>query len=593
MTQHDVHSYTDLAQGKIKHLAIDWDVDFEKKIIHSSVTYILEQYDGPYLDLDARDITVLCITAHDKEVRYEIVENDPIRHDCLRIYLPEGTHSFTIDYNTSPEASGILWMSAEQTIGKKEPFVFLHFEQIHTRSAIPFQDSPEVRITYDAEVTIPDHLKVAMAAELPEIISSNTEKKTATYRFHMPNAIPSYLMGMCVGRFEYKEISNRIRVYAEPEILDAAANEFKNGDKALQIAETIFGKYLWGRADLIIMPHGFGYGGMECPRLILMAPTVITGDGTSLDTLDHEFGHFWFGNNVTNATWEDFWINEGFTSYAEYRILEQREGPESAMMHKVVRNELMYGDFVEVGGKDVEITKLKPNLKDIDPDEMFSTIPYTKGAQLLILMEEEAGRDHFDHFLREMIENFQFSSISTETFLDYLDAELPGIREKVKADEWIYQTGIPDNAPKFHSDKVEKIRSYSTRFNDHVLTEEETKEWGAKEWILFVYSLPKKANKGMFQSYDELYSLNKHPNLEIRHKWLEQAIDAGADNVYEDVEEICASTGRGKFLEPLFRALACRADTNQMAHDLYAKYKPTYYIAIKTRIERVLRLGDS
>ncbi len=100
--------------------------------------------------------------------------------------------------------------------------------------------------------------------------------------------------------------------------------------------EKRFGPYRWGRYDILVLPASFPFGGMENPRLTFATPTVLAGDRSLVSLIAHELAHSWSGNLVTNATWRDFWLNEGFTTYLERRIIEDLYGTDRADMESVL-----------------------------------------------------------------------------------------------------------------------------------------------------------------------------------------------------------------------------------------------------------------
>src|ERR1041384_2631626 len=104
----------------------------------------------------------------------------------------------------------------------------------------------------------------------------------------------------------------------------------------IRITEALHGAYRWGRYELLVLPPAFPFGGMENPRVTFATPTVIVGDKSLVALVAHELAHSWSGNLVTNATWSDFWLNEGFTTYLERRIVEQMYGRAFAQMEAAI-----------------------------------------------------------------------------------------------------------------------------------------------------------------------------------------------------------------------------------------------------------------
>jgi len=231
----------------------------------------------------------------------------------LHIKDLEGASSCTIEYNTTPSASALQWLAPNQTSGGEHPFLYSQCQSIHARSIFPCQDTPSVRFTFTAEIEIPNPLTVVMGAGL---VGSRNNEATSEFRFDMPQPIPSYLFAIAAGNIQFRSIGSRCGIYAEPELLEAAAWEFAKTEDMLNTAERLFGPYVWDRYDILILPPAFPYGGMENPRLTFLNPMFIIGDRSETIIVTHELAHAWTGNLVTNATWEDFWLNEGWTTYA-------------------------------------------------------------------------------------------------------------------------------------------------------------------------------------------------------------------------------------------------------------------------------------
>ncbi|WP_449435437.1 M1 family aminopeptidase [Pedobacter steynii] len=194
---------------------------------------------------------------------------------------------------------------------------------------MPCQDSPGIRFTYNATVSVPNDLLALMSAENPEVKNSK-----GIYHFKQIHPIPSYLLALAVGDIEFKAVDKRTGIYAEPSVLAKAVYEFADMGKMVNAAEKLYGPYRWGRYDLLVLPPSFPFGGMENPNLTFITPTVIAGDRSLVSIISHELAHSWSGNLVTNATWNDFWLNEGFTNYFERRIDEAIFGKTEAQIQE-------------------------------------------------------------------------------------------------------------------------------------------------------------------------------------------------------------------------------------------------------------------
>jgi aminopeptidase N len=421
-TAEDYHSYANPWAVRVRHVDLDWDVLFEQKILKGSATLTVDRLspDAPLI-LDTRDLKIEKVETSADGTRYEagtftLGDNDKFLGAPLTIPLPAKATRLRIYYSTSPGASGLQWLAPAQTAGKKSPFLFTQSEAIHARSWIPLQDSPGVRITYAAHVRTPRNLLAVMSAE-----NLSGPARDGDYRFRMQQAIPPYLIALAVGDLQFRALSRRTGVYAEPSVIDKAARELSDTEKMVVATERVYGPYRWGRYDILILPPSFPYGGMENPRLTFATPTILAGDKSLVSLVAHELAHSWSGNLVTNATWRDFWLNEGFTTYLERRILEAVYGRPRAEMEAA----LGLRDLKEeIAGLDDRDEILHIDLKGRDPDDGSTDIPYEKGALFLRHLEETFGRARFDQFLKSYFNHFAFQSITTDQFVAYLQQNL-------------------------------------------------------------------------------------------------------------------------------------------------------------------------
>src|SRR6478672_9180312 len=418
----DYHSYSNPAAVRVRHVDLDWQVLFEQKTLKGSATLTVERISqNEPLILDTRDLKIDKVETSADGLRYEVGtfklgDSDKFLGAPLTIPLPAKATRVRIHYSTSPGASGLQWLDPAQTAGKKSPFLFTQSEAIHARSWIPLQDSPGVRVTYTAHVRTPRTLLAVMSAE-----NLSGPARDGDYRFRMDQPIPSYLIALAVGDLQFRSLGPRTGVYAEPPTLALAARELSDTEKMVVATEHLYGPYRWGRYDILILPPSFPYGGMENPRLTFATPTMLAGDKSLVSLIAHELAHSWSGNLVTNATWRDFWLNEGFTTYLERRILEvvygrSREEMEAALGLRDLKE--------EIASLDDRDEILHIDLKDRDPDDGSTDIPYEKGALFLRHLEETFGRARFDQFLKNYFNHFAFQSITTDQFVDYLKQHL-------------------------------------------------------------------------------------------------------------------------------------------------------------------------
>ncbi len=577
----DPHSYNDAAQPEVAHL--DWKarIDFDRRMIDAVATLRFRSPGSGPLDLDTRELTIKSVDAGEgRSVAWELAPSHPVLGARLRLNLPAETREVRIHYVTSENASALQWLEPAQTAGGKHPYLFSQCQAIHARSVVPLQDTPRIRITWSAELEIPRELRAVMAART---VDRREDGARAFERFEMPQPIPPYLFALAVGDLASRELGPRSRVWAEPAMVEKAAAEFSDTDAMLTAAERLFGSYDWERFDLLVMPPSFPYGGMENPRLTFLTPTVIAGDKSLVNVVAHELAHSWTGNLVTNSNAEHFWLNEGFTVYAERRIQEVLEGTDMAALHTALGRRSLES-AIEGFEDRPELTRLRTHLKGVDPDDAYSQVPYEKGFLFLLALEQAAGRDAFDAFLKRYIETFRFQSITTDQFLELARREIPAALDKVGANAWIDGEGIPANAPRARSTRLEEVEALGAK----PPSDEQARRWTPTEWQLYLESMPRPAPRDVCDAIDRGGRLSKSTNMEMLVSWLELAIDSDLD-VTARTEEVLGSVGRMKYLKPLYTALAKRDDTRADARRIFNRFAQRYHPIARQVVEGVLK----
>lgn len=573
----DYHSYANPESVTLTHIDLDLTVDFSAKILHGTADLQFKKVEtsATTLILDTRELDIKSVTANGQALPFTLNQGEPHMGAALEITLPASGNRIVVEYATSPNASGVQWLSPQQTAGKRHPFLFTQAQATHARSFIPLQDSPKVRVTYTATIRTPKALLAVMSASN----ESNTERD-GVYHFTMPQPIPSYLIALGVGDLQFKAMGERTGVYAEPELLDAAAKEFEDTEAMLIATEQRYGPYSWDRYDLLILPPSFPFGGMENPRLSFITPTVIAGDKSLVSLIAHELAHSWSGNTVTNATWRDLWLNEGFTTYLTYRIMEIVYGTDRFDQEAVLGYEDLQADIDALQDND-EILAI--DLRGRDPDDVFSNIPYEKGALFLREIEYSIGRDNFDVFLKQYFDDFAFQSITTDEFIVYLRKTLlkqyPEQLDEARMMQWIFQPGIPEAAPMPSSNAfslVDKARSAWLQ-NKLPANDIDTKGWTVHQWLYFLNNLPEQMSQTQMQALDSAFALTSSKNNEIAHAWLVHVVNNWYEPALPRLYEYLVSIGRNKLVKPLYRALSQTEKGKAFARKAFAQAKPGYH----------------
>lgn len=570
MARLDPHSYADDTQPETEQL--DWKarVDFDTRTLDCEAVLTFRRPGTGTLDLDTRDLDVRGVYAVDgRPLEYGLAPADPILGARLRIELPLNTPAVRIAYRTRPTSSALQWLEPAQTAGRTAPFLFSQCQPIHARSIVPLQDTPRLRIRFRAELTIPKALRALVAAAF---VSREERDELAVERYEMPQPIPPYLLAFAVGNLASRELGDRSRVWAEPEVLDRAAWEFAEVDAMLAAGEKLFGPYDWERFDLLTMPPSFPYGGMENPRLTFLTPTLLAGDRSLVAVVAHELAHSWTGNLITNTSAEHFWLNEGWTVYAERRIQEATQGEEVTALHAALGRRALERAVERFAGRP-ELTRLRTQLTGVDPDESFSEVPYEKGYLFLRALEETAGRERFDAFVRKYVETFRFQSLDTEGFIAFARAELGDVLERVGIEQWIYGEGIPANAPRPRSTRLEKVEAIGARVPD----ESEVAEWTPTEWQLYLESLPSPSSQSFCEELERRHALTARGNMEVLVAWLVLAAESGYAPALARTEQVLGEVGRMKYIKPLYAALASRPETKDLARRCFEKNAASYH----------------
>ena len=573
----DYHSYANPDVVLVTHLNLDLTADFStKKLIGSvQVTVKRQKENADELILDTRELDILSVTSQGNEVPFELKAADENLGAALHISLPEGADTLTINYETSPSASGAQWLTPAQTAGKKHPFLFTQAQAVHARSFIPLQDSPQVRVTYTATIRTPKELLAVMSAS-----NDPDTERDGVYEFNMPQPIPSYLIALAIGDLQFKAMGERTGVYAEPALLEAAAAEFEDTESMLIATENKYGPYSWDRYDLLILPPSFPFGGMENPRLSFITPTVIAGDKSLVSLIAHELAHSWSGNTVTNATWRDLWLNEGFTTYLTYRIMEMVYGEDRYNMEAVLGYQDLQADINSLTPDD---QILAIDLRGRNPDDVFSNIPYEKGALFLREIEQKIGRDNFDKFLLSYFEHFSFKSITTDEFIAYLDdtllSQYADKLDKARINEWIFQPGIPEGAPVPESDAFVNVDNAREQWlaGKNSANMIQTQDWTVHQWLYFLSNMPEVLNENQLGELDAAFSLTASKNNEIAHSWLMIAVKNEYKPAYDRLYEYLTSIGRNKLVKPLYRELSKTAEGKAFAKKAFEQAKPGYH----------------
>lgn len=586
----DYHSYAHKDSARITHLELSLRIDFDSSLIKGVAAYSIERNRANKIHFDTKGLEIIKVLINDPQNYRKIIETDyELREgnkygDELVVAIDEYTITVHIVYKTSPSSEALQWLRAEQTFNKKDPFLYTQGFPNLTRSWIPIQDSPGIKITYNANVTLPRHLFAVMSASNP------TEKDIkGSYNFVQKNPVPPYLIALAAGDITYEKIGNRTGIYAESKVLDYAFEEFGDSETFLAALESIYGPYKWNDYNLLIMPPSFPYGGMENPQLSFITPTLIAGDGSLANLITHEMAHSWSGNLLTNSTWNDFWLNEGFTVYLERRVSAKLNGEKTVELLENLAYENLLKD---IAGLDSNDTKLKLDLKDRDPNAAMTSIAYEKGYFFLKEIEKEIGSEKMDAFLKSYFDYFAFKSISTEDFLIYLNDKLIKSGElKLDVEEWIYEPGLPDSFTFIKSPYFDEVEKEADAFvKSSELNESMNENWTIYEWIYFLDHLPATLSEEQLDKLDKLFNFSKTGNSEIKTRWFLLCIRNTYSKEEKSIEVFLSRVGRNKFIRPIYQALIDNSNYGlEKAKSIYSLNRSKYHYTSTESLDRLMK----
>ena len=581
----ELHSYAKPNEAVIKHLDLDITVNFEQQIISGTATYDIENTNASKIILDTRYLDIKKVEVDGTTSNFKLGDMNELLGQSLTIPIKEDSKKITITYNTTSKTEALQWLNPQQTADKTHPFLFTQGQAILARTWIPIQDSPQIRVSYNATVKVPSELMAVMSAENPK-----SKTLDGVYHFKMEQPIPAYLIALAVGDIEYKAISDRTGVYAEKSMIEKVHAEFSEMEKMVVAAENLYGDYDWDQFDVIVLPPSFPFGGMENPRLTFATPTVIAGDKSLTSLIAHELAHSWSGNLVTNASWNDFWLNEGFTVYFEIRIMEALYGKERANMLALIGRQDLDDELETLKGTPND-TKLKLDLKGRNPDDGMNSIAYDKGYLFLRTLEETVGRENMDAFLKSYFKKNAFSTTNTEDFIKYLNTNLLEPNNiTFNTEEWIYKPGVPDNAAIIQSDAFTSVeKTLNTFLQTNTIDAITTNHWTPQEWVHFIRNFPKDISATQMQTLDDTFNFTDSTNSYITMVWYEQSILNGyhGNNIDSKISEFLNTVGRRWYVTTLFEAFK-KADRVDDALAIYTKARSNYHSVTANTIDELL-----
>lgn len=613
----DDHSYSNLKEINTTHLDLELDVSFQNKTIYGVARHTMKNRGTDTAIFDIKGLKIQKITLgekdHERETDFVIgnMDIDSILGQPLLVSIDHKTTKINIYYQTSESSEALGWLDSNLTSSKSKPFLYTQGQAILTRTWIPIQDSPSNRMTYSAKVKVPQDLMAVMSARNSKKLNS-----TGIYEFDMKKAIPSYLISLAVGDLVYYPFSKNSGVYCEPQLEEACSNEFTDLPKMIAAAEKLYGKYQWEQYDILVLPYSFPFGGMENPMLTFVNPTVIAGDKSLVSVVAHELAHSWSGNLVTNKTWNDFWLNEGFTVYFEERIMEELYGKEVADILASIEMHDLENELERIKNSEYpEDSRLFLELKKRNPDDGMNAIAYVKGAFFLKTLEQKVGREEFDRFLTSYFKKFAFKTVNSKMFVSYLEEKLLNPNKiKFNHNEWIFQTGLPKNCASITSGRLNRMKDFAFNFSKgidvfapkvkyrivKIKSKKKRKKFIEKfnrndfivqEWQTFIHALPDKISKTKLKKLDSYFHFKNCGNSEIMTDWFILGIKNKYTELNPEIRKFLAKVGRRKYILPIYESLIKNPQTKELAEDLFESNMTRYHAVSRNSIKKLFKIN--
>ncbi len=589
----DAHSFAQPQLARVTHVALDLTADFTAKRLGGTATLDVQAAAGANeIVLDNKGLAIARVTdERGRDLPYTEGDADPALGSPLTVTLG-GARRIVISYQSAPQAEALQWLTPAQTAGRKQPFLFSQGQPILNRTWIPTQDSPGVRQTWEARIVVPEPLKVVMSGETLAREGEPAQGKRA-FRFRMDKPVAPYLIAIAAGDIAFQPLGPRSGVYAEPATLQAAAAELVDTERMIDAAEKLYGPYRWGRYDMIVLPPAFPYGGMENPTLTFLTPTFIAGDRSLVSLVAHELAHSWSGNLVTNAVWADSWLNEGFTTYFENRIMEVLYGRERAAQEAAL-------SFADMEAALKELGPTSPGTRLHNPEagtDGASGIVYDKGAEFLRTIEATAGRERFDAWLRSYFDRHAFQPMTSALFLADLRKSLvrgdQALEQRLMLDQWVYQPGLPANAVRPDPQGFARVDAAVRTFNGGgAAAAVPYAGWNTAERLRFLEGLPRQLPQQRLGELDRAFRLSQSGNAEILSAWLQLALANRYEPAVAAAERFLLGMGRRKFVAPIFETLMAQGEWGRpIAERIYARARPGYHSVTTSTVDKTLKGG--
>jgi aminopeptidase N len=393
------------------------------------------------VDLDFGELPVDAVTVNNHAARYTRAAGR------LNIQLPATVRRgaslvVAISYHGKPKDGLILTTDKAgkpSAVGDNWP------DRLH--QWIPCLDHPSAKATVTFSVTAPTGSAVVANGSLARVVESSKTTRTWTYTEAVP--IPPYCMIIAVGDFARLDASGRevtpLSYYVPQPDRDFAMQGFAPANPSLKFFSETIAPYPYEKLALIVGATRFG--GMENSSAIVFRSTLFdskseaSGSGVFnlrqdlVEVIAHEIAHQWFGDSVTESTWSDLWLSEGFAQYFAGLFLQRYEG-EATFQSYMKKQAEEYFSFEKQTRKPIHDTETEDLFKLLNANN------YQKGAWVLHMLRAELGDEQFFRGLRLYYEAHRNATATSEDLRNALE-KTSGRDLKPFFASWIYGAGHP------------------------------------------------------------------------------------------------------------------------------------------------------
>ena len=313
---------------------------------------------------------------------------------------------------------------------------------------IPCLDHPSAKATVSFTVTAPARNLVVANGRLDRVETVSDTSKRWKYSEGVP--IPPYCMIIAAGEFAQVTPSQQevtpLSYYVPLPDKDVAVEGFAAANPSLKFFSQTVAPYPYEKLALIVGATRFG--GMENSSAIVFTSGLFDSRSKSepiskvfkiregtVSLVAHEIAHQWFGDSVTESTWSDLWLSEGFATYFAGLVIQRYEG-EQAFQKYMKRTADEYLRYEK---------KTSTPIHDTETENLFKLLNannYQKGAWVLHMLRSSLGDEAFFRGIRDYYNNHKNSTASTEDLRSALE-RASGRNLKEFFARWIYGAGHP------------------------------------------------------------------------------------------------------------------------------------------------------